>query len=73
MRFVEDKVALGQVIIPELHFFPVNIILLMLCTGIHLHSTLHHDKWVNLAHFKQNNAHSDTGDHQKNWTVTPYF
>jgi hypothetical protein len=63
MRFVEDKVALGQVFIPELQFFRVNIILLMLHTGIHLHSTLHHDKWVNLANFKQNNAHSDTGDH----------
>jgi len=63
MRFVEYKVALGQVFIPELQFFPVNIILLMLHTGIHLNSTCHHDKWVNLAQFKQSNAHSDTGDH----------
>jgi len=65
MRFVVDKVALGQVFLPVLQFFPVNIILLMLHTGIHLHSTLHHDNWVNLAHFKQSNARPDTGEHQK--------
>jgi hypothetical protein len=63
MRFVEDEVALGQVFIPVLQFFPVNIILLMLNTGIHLHSSLHHDKWVKLAHFQHSNARSDTGDH----------
>jgi hypothetical protein len=63
MRFVEDKMALGQVFIPVLQFFPVNIILLMFHTGIHLQSTLHHNKWLNLAHFKQSYTRSDIRDH----------
>jgi hypothetical protein len=59
MRCVEDKVALGQVLIPGLQFFPVGIIALTLHTGIHLHSTFHHNKWV-IFFYVHGSVHRDS-------------
>jgi len=40
MGFVVDKMALGQVFLQALLFFPVSNISLLLCAALHLHATL---------------------------------